>query len=789
MSWRGGFPVLVVQADTLGGLGVIRSLGRAGYPVHAVSTRADALGLRSAFAARSAVCPDYASPAFLPWLRTYLGAQGIRAIVPSESLLLALRPVFEEFAALLPCGDREDVVFAGLSKFDLFQSLLDGRGAAGVAAHLPPTLLVADLQQAPPIEQLRALGAPLYLKVDGTHARAGQPGRVVKAATAEEASGAVAALAPAFRRALVQGHVAGRGVGAFFLLHRGEVLAEFMHRRLHEVPHTGGASSYRESWFHQAIRDDALAKLRHMEWQGVAMMEYRWDPATDAFHFVEMNGRFWGSLHLALFAGVDFPALSMDAFFGQPRPAQRVFPLGVRSRHTFPGELEHVWSKLRDPHLGWAQKLSAIVEFLVLGADPKVHSDLRFPGDERLYWRGLAGAWTKARALLSRLQRSNGPRVHRARWKMAVLQASKWAGLFELSRYLTRNDLRILCYHGTALRDEAAFRPMLFIEPHVFEQRLEYLRSRHFPVLGLDEAAEKLSAGTLPAHATVITIDDGFFSTHQHAVPALRARRLPATLYVTTYYVQKGTPVFRLAVQYAYWATRKTQISLDALGLAGLSGTAPVAADRENEPTMWRLIELGETKLDEPGRQALAKAIAGELGVEWAAVESSRALGLMAPAEIREAVAAGIDIQLHTHRHRFPEDELQAKREIAENRAVLEPLVGKPLEHFCYPSGLYSPSQWGWLRECGVKTATTCDVGFSSADTPLLGLRRVFDGAHVSALQFEAEMHGFNELLRRTKARLRDLRGALSRSATWLRDPLLRRRSREERSPLSPGSV
>jgi peptidoglycan/xylan/chitin deacetylase (PgdA/CDA1 family) len=762
MNWRSRFPVLVVQADTLGALGVIRSLGRAGYPVHAVATRADGLGLRSAFALQKVVCPDYASPAFLPWLRTYLRAQDIRGIVPSEGLLLALRPVFDEFANLLSCGDREEIVFAGMSKFDLVRSLLDSAGVSQGAHHLPPSMLVPDTAQVPSPHLLRQLGAPLYVKVDGSHARAGQAGKVVKAATPEAAHEALLALAPDFKRALVQGHVAGQGVGAFFLLHKGEVLAEFMHRRLHEVPHTGGASSYRESWYHQGIRDDALAKLRHMKWQGVAMMEYRCDSKSDEFHFVEMNGRFWGSLHLALFAGVDFPALLMDAFFGRPSPVQRQYPLGVRCRYTFPGELQHLSSKLRDPNLGWGVRLSAILEFAVLSADPRVHSDLRFPGDEGLYWQGLRDAWTRARGLPAKLTRTAESKVNRNELKRTILKASKWMGLFKAARFLTRDRLRILCYHGTALQDEAAFRPMLFIDPRTFERRLDYLQAQGFPVLSLEAAAEQLRNGKLPPSATVITIDDGFFSTYRYAVQALKARKIPATLYVTTYYAQKGTPIFRLMVQYAYWAAKVEQFSLDALGLDGFSGTAVLGADRENDPRMWQLIEFGETQLDEPGRKALAQKIAALLSVDWATVEKTRALSLMTPEEIREAVAAGIDVQLHTHRHRFPEDEAQAKREISENRAVLEPIAGKSLEHFCYPSGLYSRSQWQWLREIGVKTATTCDVGFSTADTPPLGLKRIFDGAHVSDLEFEAEMHGFSEIVRRTRSKVRGLRGKLS---------------------------
>lgn len=55
-----------------------------------------------------------------------------------------------------------------------------------------------------------------------------------------------------------------------------------MHRRLHEVPHTGGASSYRESWKHDKVLSDARALMQHLNWEGVGMFEYRWDPKRSA---------------------------------------------------------------------------------------------------------------------------------------------------------------------------------------------------------------------------------------------------------------------------------------------------------------------------------------------------------------------------------------------------------------------------------------------------------------------------------------------------------------------------
>ena len=120
------------------------------------------------------------------------------------------------------------------------------------------------------------------------------------------------------------------------------------------------------------------------------MMEYRWEPGTDRFHFIEMNGRFWGSLHLALFAGVDFPALLVDAMLDRPAPPVRAFPLGLRCRYTVPREFQYVWSRLRDGRVSAVSKLWTLAEFALLSVDPRVRSDLLFPGDRGLYLRRLA---------------------------------------------------------------------------------------------------------------------------------------------------------------------------------------------------------------------------------------------------------------------------------------------------------------------------------------------------------------------------------------------------------------
>lgn len=386
-GWRRNHPVLVTDAQTMGSVGIIRSLGRAGYPVHVCSQDPDALGFRSRFARHRIRCPSYGSNEFPAWLREYRVQHELRAIVPSEGFLLAIRPQFNEFAPLLPLSQNASVVYQGMSKFDLFESLIGDAGhGQSTASNLPPSLLIRKEEGLPATAALKALPLPLFLKVDGSHGIDGADSATYKATTVSEAEMRLASLLSQYDRVLVQGYVPGRGAGAFCLSWNGEIRADFMHLRLHEVPHTGGASSYRKSWRHDAILADAKAKLQCVGWQGVAMMEYRWNPENDRFALMEMNGRFWGSLHLALYAGVDFPVLLLDSFHGHPPPQPVTEWAQVRCRHTFPKEVQYVWSRLKDPALGHGAKLWSLFEFLLLLFDPVGRSDLNFRGDRMLYW-------------------------------------------------------------------------------------------------------------------------------------------------------------------------------------------------------------------------------------------------------------------------------------------------------------------------------------------------------------------------------------------------------------------
>ena len=394
-NWRRRRRVLVTDAQAMGSIGVIRSLGRAGYDVYAAADNPEALGLHSTYAHRQLIYPPLRTErgAFQAWLLDTVASEGISGIVPSESVLLAMQSDYEKIAALLPLSTNPAIVYAGMSKYDLFERF-DG---ASRSERLSRFLLLKDVDPIPSVADLTALGMPVFIKADAIYAKERHDSLVLRCATAEHAQAALRQCLGQYRRILVQGYVEGVGVGVFLLRWKGRVLARFMHRRLHEVPHTGGASSYREAWWNDAIYRDAAGRMEALGWEGVGMFEYRWNPVPERFYLLEFNGRFWGSLHLALYAGVDFPALLMDAFYGQ-EAACHGYDGRTRSRWTFPRDVEYVWSRLKDHNLPLRSRIWSVLEFFLLGLDPNVRSDLNFPRDRMLYMRGMwqsFGHWAR----------------------------------------------------------------------------------------------------------------------------------------------------------------------------------------------------------------------------------------------------------------------------------------------------------------------------------------------------------------------------------------------------------
>lgn len=158
---------------------------------------------------------------------------------------------------------------------------------------------------------------------------------------------------------LIQEYIPGEGYGVELLRYNGEIQTTFMHKRLREYPITGGASTYRKSVYDEKLLEPAITLLDGLDWEGVAMVEFRLDERDGRPKLMEINGRFWGSLPLAIAAGADFPFdLYTVAKGGSVSPSG--YDTEVYSRWLFPGDLLWLASSLRNN----SGRISTITEFL-----------------------------------------------------------------------------------------------------------------------------------------------------------------------------------------------------------------------------------------------------------------------------------------------------------------------------------------------------------------------------------------------------------------------------------------
>ena len=390
--------VLVVEAQAIGMIGVIRSLGRAGYVVHAAAHSAEAPGLNSQFAHHRAVYPGYQHADFLPWLRHYIQEHTIRCIIPSEGFLIAIRSAYDELRSLLPDAPSAEHLYRCFAKTEV-ELCCANTGDKGLLDTVPKAQVVKRAQIFAD-NSVTNWHWPVWLKTDARDADDQLQSFVQRVERLSELTPAITQALKSHQQCLLQEHVPGVKATVNLWRHKGRIQARSMCLALHENPHTGGLTAYRKFWWHEAMCQDAEKRLAALGWEGVAMVEYRWDDASQRFWFLELNARYWNALNMDLLAGKDFPRWQVDAFFNKAVHQDLGHgPLGFSARYTIPADIGYLMSFVRDSRISIPRRCLALLEWCWLAVNPLVKSDLWFKGDRALYFR----AWYK---FLSRLGRS-----------------------------------------------------------------------------------------------------------------------------------------------------------------------------------------------------------------------------------------------------------------------------------------------------------------------------------------------------------------------------------------------
>jgi predicted ATP-grasp superfamily ATP-dependent carboligase len=263
-------------------------------------------------------------------------------------------PIAEQSViALLPTRDRlfpATIPFPDIADVDALRDkerLL--REAAGLGIMVPAQKVVRDAEDLASVD-VSPLRYPVVIKPARSVSECLGPRATFSVSYAcdeKELTRKIRVLPPAAFPLLLQERIVGPGIGIFLLLWDGQVMAEFAHQRLTEKPPSGGVSVYRESIvLDENLRDQSVALLKRFNWRGVAMVEYKRDSASGQSYLMEINGRFWGSLQLAIDSGVDFPRILIGCALGESFDGVPTYHAGVRSRWWW-GQIDHVVGRVR----------------------------------------------------------------------------------------------------------------------------------------------------------------------------------------------------------------------------------------------------------------------------------------------------------------------------------------------------------------------------------------------------------------------------------------------------------
>ena len=359
--------VLILDGNQRSALAATRALGRQGVSIVVGGDTGTTLAGASKYCDASF---RYPSPyehadAFVSTIKAEAARRGIEIVFPMTEIstvnLLRARAQLSELRIVAGELDSYEALSDKWRLYEMTREL-------GVPS--PETYLVGSAAEAARAGE--KLGFPVVLKPRRSVML--WDGRWVSAPVSYARSSAeleqVIDQSPHFSRVpfLLQQYVEGEGQGVFALYQNGEPVTFFSHRRLRERPPSGGVSVLSESIeVAPHLRKHAQAVLDRAKWHGVAMVEFK-IAREGTPYLIEVNARFWGSLQLAIDAGVDFPYMLYRLARGENIEGPQAYRVGIRSRWLL-GDLDRLYLMYRRPavgHVTMKEKCRALLRFLKL---------------------------------------------------------------------------------------------------------------------------------------------------------------------------------------------------------------------------------------------------------------------------------------------------------------------------------------------------------------------------------------------------------------------------------------
>ena len=328
-------PCIVLGLETQIGLAIVRELGRAGVRVIGVAHDRNAIGLASRYLEHQLVVTQPRSPELLAALcalgDTYGPCSLLAVSEANLSWLAANRNLMGNVRPIVPTPEMLAIV---LDK----QRTLAAAKAVGIT--VPESIETLSMEHAVKIASSFKFPAVLKWKdpnsvVTELEAKSLDMIKAEYVYSPAQFMAVVRRYEPVGEWPILQTYCPGRGLGQFFYIHQGKAVRRFQHLRIAEWPPEGGFSTVCDSIplnQHTALQEKSITLLNHIGWEGVAMVEYRWDPTSNEAVLMEINGRYWGSYPLAVHCGGAFALISYFLTNGIALPPLPEVSSGIRCR-------------------------------------------------------------------------------------------------------------------------------------------------------------------------------------------------------------------------------------------------------------------------------------------------------------------------------------------------------------------------------------------------------------------------------------------------------------------------
>lgn len=315
------------------------------------------------------------------------------------------------------------------------------------------------------------------------------------------------------------------------------------------------------------------------------------------------------------------------------------------------------------------------------------------------------------------------------------------AGVPALARWQNSDRLAILMFHG--VEGKPLSPPCEYVnDAATLRRELTYLR-RHFHVLPLQEALERLRDGTLPRRAAAVTFDDGTRNLAIHAGPVLRDLKIPAAVFLATGPMGTAEALWPDRLWIAFAATTLSEIDLTEIGLGMRSLRNPAERNETRDEVVQHFKQLPDAE-----RLDRVDWLVGALGPEPDAAGGP--FEMLSWDEARDLAGDGrVALYPHTVTHpilaRCTDEKVEY--EISESCRVVERETGSAPTIFAYPNGGegdFDQRAKAVLVRNGVPWALSTTLGFADRSSDPLALPRIGIGPSPSLGLFKLKVSGFN---------------------------------------------